>query len=204
MDSQPPTAGAAVPQGRDLRPLFDPRSVAVVGASDDASKWGGDLAARLLRSPAGRRIYLVNRKGGTVQGAVAHPSLREIGSPVDLVFLAVPAAGFDDAVDDALDVGARAIVVVSAGLGELGGEDQERQREAVHRVRAAGGLLIGPNCPGVADTTTGLQAVALLDIPPDRSRSSARAAASATRSSLGRLTTARASRDSSPWATRPT
>ena len=166
MEGSPPTAGAAAPEVRDLGPLFDPRSIAVVGASEDASKWGGDLAARLLRSPAGRSIHLVNRKGGTVQGSRACSSLREIHSPVDLVFLAMPAAGFEDAVDDALGVGARAIVVVTAGLGELGGEGRERQRAAVERVRAAGGLLVGPNCPGVADTTTGLQAVALLDIPP--------------------------------------
>jgi len=166
MDAAPPASGAAAPQGRDLSPLFDPLSIAVVGASDDASKWGGDLAARLLRSPAGRRIHLVNRKGGMVQGARSHTSLGAIGSRVDLVFLAVPAVGFEEAVDDALGIGAKAIVVVTAGLGELGGEGRDRQRAAVRRVRACGGLLVGPNCPGVADTTTGLQAVALLDIPP--------------------------------------
>jgi len=150
---------------RDLAPLFSPRSVVVVGASGDRSKWGGDLAARLLRAPAGRRIFLVNRKGGEIQGQHAHTSLRELDAPLDLVFLAVPAAGFDAAVDDALAVGAKALVVVTAGLGELGAEGQARQQAAVARVRAAGALLVGPNCPGVADTTTGLNAVALLDIP---------------------------------------
>ena len=161
-----PCATPAGAQGRrDLSPLFAPRSVAVVGASSDRSKWGGDLAARLLRAPAGRRVSLVNRKGGEIQGQPAHASLHEIGAPVDLVFLAVPAAGFDEAVDDALAVGAKALVVVTAGLGELGAEGRARQQAAVARVRAAGALLVGPNCPGVADTTTGLNAVALLDIP---------------------------------------
>ena len=150
---------------RDLAALFSPRSVAVVGASGDRSKWGGDLTARLLRAPAGRRIFLVNRKGGEIQGLPAHTSLRDVDAPVDLVFLAVPAAGFDAAVDDALAVGAKALVVVTAGLGELGAEGRVRQEGAVARVRAAGALLVGPNCPGVADTTTGLNAVALLDIP---------------------------------------
>ena len=150
---------------RDLAALFSPRSVAVVGASSDRSKWGGDLTARLLRAPAGRRIFLVNRKGGQIQGRPAHTSLRELDEPVDLVFLAVPAAGFEAAVDDALAVGAKALVVVTAGLGELGAGGQARQEAAVARVRAAGALLVGPNCPGVADTTTALNAVALLDIP---------------------------------------
>jgi acyl-CoA synthetase (NDP forming) len=54
---------------------------------------------------------------------------------------------------------------VTAGLGELGAEGLARQEAAVARIRAAGSLLVGPNCPGVADTTTGLNAVALLDIP---------------------------------------
>ena len=166
MDESGPTMAGAVPEVRNLDPLFDPGSIAVVGASDDATKWGGDLTARLLRSPAGRPIHLVNRKGGTIQGSRAYTSLREVEAPVDLVFLAMPAAGFDDAVDDALAVGARALVVVTAGLGELGGEGRERERAAVERVRSAGALLVGPNCPGIADTTTGLQAVALLDIPP--------------------------------------
>jgi acyl-CoA synthetase (NDP forming) len=161
-----PLAAAGSPSDRrDLAPLFDPRSVAVVGASSDQSKWGGDLTARLLRAPAGRDIYLVNRKGGTIHGQRAFTSLREVGAPTDLVFLAVPAAGFEAAVDDALAVGAKALVVVTAGLGELGAQDRARQDAAVARVRAAGALLVGPNCPGVADTTTGLNAVALLDIP---------------------------------------
>jgi len=156
---------AGLGERRDLAALFAPRSVAVVGASSDRSKWGGDLTARLLRDPAGRSVFLVNRKGGEVQGRPAHTSLRELDAPVDLVFLAVPAMGFDAAVDDALAVGAKALVVVTAGLGELGAEGRARQQAAVARVRAAGALLVGPNCPGVADTTTGLNAVALLDIP---------------------------------------
>ena len=118
---------------RDLAALFSPRSVAVVGASSDRSKWGGDLTARLLRDPAGRSVFLVNRKGGEVQGRPAHTSLRELDAPVDLVFLAVPAMGFDAAVDDALAVGAKALVVVTAGLGELGAEGRARQQAAVAR-----------------------------------------------------------------------
>ena len=165
MQDRRSATGSDLSDRRDLAPLFDPRSVAVVGASSDRTKWGGDLTARLLRAPAGRDIYLVNRKGGGIQGRKAHTSLREIQAPIDLVFLAVPAAGFETAVDDALAVGAKALVVVTAGLGELGAEGRARQEAAAARIRAAGSLLVGPNCPGVADTTTGLNAVALLDIP---------------------------------------
>ena len=160
-----PDTGAGATDRRNLDLLFSPQSVAIVGASNDRSKWGGDLTARLLRGPAGRPIYLVNRKGGEIQGRPSHISLRELDAPIDLVFLVVPATGFDAAVDDALAAGAKALVVVTAGLGELGGEGRARQQAAVARVRAAGALLVGPNCPGVADTTANFNAVALLDIP---------------------------------------
>lgn len=151
---------------RDLSPLFAPRSVAVVGASNDLSKWGGDVAARLLRGPAGRPVYFINRKGGLVHDRRAYSSLRELPDGVDLVVLAMPADTFEGAVDDSLEAGAKALVVISAGLGELGPEGRLRERSAAERVRAAGAVMIGPNCPGIADTTSGLSAVAFLDVPP--------------------------------------
>ena len=92
---------------RDLTPLFGPRSIAVVGASNDQSKWGGDVNASLLacRQPA-RPLYLVNRERDVVQGAPTLRSLCEV--PVaELVLLAVPVEGFEEAVEDALAVGAR-------------------------------------------------------------------------------------------------
>ncbi|MCX6432606.1 MAG: CoA-binding protein, partial [Actinobacteria bacterium] len=79
---------------RDLTPLFDPRSVAVLGASSDSAKWGFTVSTQLLSLPSGRDIYLVNRGGGEILGQVAYRSLGELPSPVDLVAIIVPAAGF--------------------------------------------------------------------------------------------------------------
>jgi acyl-CoA synthetase (NDP forming) len=146
----------AVTGVRDLDALFDPRSVAVVGASDDPAKWGHHLAVQLLRAPGGRAVHLVNRKGGTVLGQTALTRLRDAGTPVDLVAICVPAAGFLDAVDDALESGARAIVGITAGLSEASPEGRAIELEALRRVRAAGAVLVGPNCLGVIDTTSSL------------------------------------------------
>lgn len=157
--------GRGVAPGRDLTPLFDPHSIAVVGASSDASKWGGDVAARLARGEGRRHLYFVNRRGGRVQGREAYRSLRELPEAPDMVVLAVPAQAFEDAVEDALAVGARALVGIFAGLGETGAAGKARERAAVARLRAAGAVMIGPNCMGVADTSSGLQAVAYLDVP---------------------------------------
>ncbi|MBN2204450.1 MAG: CoA-binding protein, partial [Thermoleophilia bacterium] len=150
---------------RDLTPLFDPRSIAVVGASSDASKWGGDVAARLARGGDRRRLFFVNHRGGLVQGRESYRSLRELPEAPDMVILAVPAQAFEAALDDGLAVGARAFVGILAGLGETGAGGKARERAAVARLRAAGAVMIGPNCMGVADTASGLQAVAYLDVP---------------------------------------
>ena len=77
----------------------------------------------------------------------------------------MPAAALDEVLDDALAAGARAFIGIFAGLGESGPDGMARERAAALRIRRAGGLLLGPNCMGLADHTTGFQAVAYLDVP---------------------------------------
>ena len=144
------TAGGVAPP-RDLEALFDPRSVAVVGASDDPVKWGNWLARGALRGESRRAVHLVNHRGGEVLGRPALRSLRELADPAELVVIAVPPAAVEPTVEEAIAAGARAIVAITAGgAGEaaLGA-----------RVREAGVALLGPNCLGVFDATAGLELV---------------------------------------------
>jgi len=141
---------------RDLRPLFDPRSVAIVGASATPGKWGYWLAQGALQAEERRAVFLVNRNGGEILGRTAYRSLAELPESPELVVITVPADGFEEAVDGALDAGAKALVVISAGLGEGGPEGRERERVAVERIRDAGALLVGPNCLGLFDAETNL------------------------------------------------
>ena len=141
---------------RDLAVLFDPGSVAVVGASDDPSKWGHAIARQALRGASRRPVHLVNLRGGSVLGQPAARSLAELGDPIDLAVLAVPAAGFESAVEDALAGGVKAIVGITAGLGETGPVGLARQEAITARIRAAGALLVGPNCLGMVDNSTEL------------------------------------------------
>jgi len=136
---------------RDLRALFDPRSVAVVGASRDPAKWGHWLAEGALRGERRRSVYLVNRAGGEVLGRPAYRSLAELPESPELVVLAVPASAFESTVDTALGLGARALVAIAAGLGESGEEGLRIERRVADHVRAAGAVLLGPNCQGVYD-----------------------------------------------------
>ncbi len=136
---------------RDLQPLFEPRSVAIVGASNDPAKWGQWLARGALRGAHRRDVFLVNKRGGEILGQPAYAALADLPTPPELVVLAVPAAAFEETVDAALAVGARAIVAISAGLGESGDEGRAREAAVVERVRAAGAVLLGPNCNGLCD-----------------------------------------------------
>jgi len=103
-----------------------------------------------------RSVFLVNRGGKDILGQHSYTSLAEVPRPVDLVVISVGAAGFEQAVDDALAAGARAIVAITAGLGETGRDGLAIERAVTEKVRAAGALLVGPNCLGVADTISKL------------------------------------------------
>jgi acyl-CoA synthetase (NDP forming) len=142
---------------RDLRPLFDPRSVAVLGASNDPAKWGQWLSRGALKGEGRRAVYLVNRNAGEVLGRPAYRSLADLPEAPELVALAVPAAGFEEAVDASLAVGSKAIVAITAGLGEMGPDGVARERAVVERVRAAGAMMLGPNCLGVYDAGADLE-----------------------------------------------
>lgn len=142
---------------RDLTPLFEPETLAIVGVSADPGKWGYWFARDAALGAHRRRVYLVGRNGGQVHGMSVHRSLAELPEAPELVVLSVPADGLEEAIDDSLAAGARALVAIAAGFAELGEEGAERERALVERVRAAGAALVGPNCLGVFDGAAELQ-----------------------------------------------
>lgn len=144
------TRSAALPA------LWSPRSVAVVGASGNPAKWGHWLASGALAGRELRDVHLVNRSGTPVCGVPAVRSLRETGGPVDLAAIVVPASAVEAAVADALDVGARAVLVITDGLHRVPGRP-ELVRELADRVAASGARLIGPSSLGIVDTSRRLR-----------------------------------------------
>lgn len=143
----------------DLDNFFDPRSVAVVGASPDRDKVGYALLRNLLfGSMHGREdpaqgfpgpVYPVNPKGGEILGRRVYTSLSEIGEPVDLIVVAIPPRFIADLVDEAADAGVRNAIIISAGFAEMGEEGRALQDRMLERARARGVRLVGPNCLGV-------------------------------------------------------
>jgi acetate---CoA ligase (ADP-forming) len=145
---------------RDRRPdvegLFDPKSVAIVGASSHQSKWGHRLAASALRGAHRRAVYLVNHNGGEILGHQVHRSLSDLPAVPELVVVAVPAGQFATVVEGAIEMGARAVVGITAGLGEKGDDAALRENRRAQEWRQLGLTLVGPNCAGLGDSGSGL------------------------------------------------
>ena len=141
-----------------LRPFFEARSVAVVGASRRRGSIGGELFRNILAGDFTGVAYPVNRTGEAVAGVRAYGSVEEVPDTVDVAVLALPAERVLEAAEQALRAGVRALVVISAGFAEVGAEGLERQQQLLALVRAGGGRLIGPNCLGIAIAGTSLNA----------------------------------------------
>lgn len=140
----------------DLSVFSDPRSVAVVGASADPAKWGYWLARGALRGAARRQVHLVNAKGATIEGATSVRSLDELAEAPDLVVLCAPAATVPAVVDQALAMGTKGFLGITAGIDTAHGEPGLERRLA-ERIRAAGARIVGPNCLGLYDAATDLE-----------------------------------------------
>lgn len=140
----------------DLSVFSDPRSVAVVGASADPAKWGYWLARGALRGAARRQVHLVNAKGATIEGAASVRSLGELAEAPDLVVLCAPAATVPAVIDQALAMGTKGFLGITAGIDAAHGEPGLERRLA-ERIRAAGARIVGPNCLGLYDAATDLE-----------------------------------------------
>ena len=141
-----------------LRPFFEPRSVAVIGASPRRGTIGGELFRNILAADFVGAAYPVNRGGEAVGGVPGYADISDVPVVVDLVVVCVPGAHVLDATRSALATGVKAVCVISAGFAETDAAGQERQDELLALVRAHGARMIGPNCLGVSSNATRLNA----------------------------------------------
>jgi acetyltransferase len=140
-----------------LEPIFAPRSVAVVGATERPGSVGRTLLENLLASPFGGSVHPINPARETVLGAPAAVSLSALDEPVDLAVIVTPAATVPDLVDEAVELGIPAAVIISAGFRETGSEGMALEERI--RASARGRMrIVGPNCLGVMNPITGLNA----------------------------------------------
>jgi acetyl coenzyme A synthetase (ADP forming)-like protein len=142
----------AVSASNAVTRFLKPRSIAVIGASRDKESIGGALFSNILRGGFEGPVYPVNREADFVQSVTAFRSVLDCPGRVDLAFVAVPARHVTPVVKECAQKGVPAVVVVSSGFAEVGGEGQKLQDELVEACRASGTRLIGPNCMGIINT----------------------------------------------------
>lgn len=135
-----------------LKLFFEPRAVAVVGASRQRGTIGGEIFHNLLSFGFKGTVYPVNPSATEIEGVKAYNSIEAIPEPVDLAVIVVPAVHVIEVAKACGRKGVRALVVISAGFAETDKEGQARQAELVKVCRTAGMRLIGPNCMGIANT----------------------------------------------------
>ncbi|PXF53912.1 MAG: CoA-binding protein [Candidatus Methanophagaceae archaeon] len=147
----------------ELDKLFNPRTVAVVGATPKEGKVGNTILKNLVASGTGMlSIYAVNPKYDRIQGLRCYPSLKEIQeqeeSDIDLAVIAIPAAGVPKVLEQCGERGIKNVVVISAGFKEAGREGAVLESELIELARRYKLNLVGPNCLGIINTYANLNA----------------------------------------------
>ncbi len=139
-------------EARSVQGLLHPRSVVVIGASRRPGTIGHALISDLLGGRFTGRLYVVHPEAEAVLGLPTHPAIADLPTPIDLAVVAVPAPAVLDVARQCAGHGVRALVVVSSGFAETGGEGLTRQRELLRLARANGMRLVGPNSWGMINT----------------------------------------------------
>lgn len=140
------------PKSEQLKAIFAPRSVAVIGASAKANSLGRAVFANLLFAGYDGCVYPVNVKAKSVLGVRAYPNVNEVPDDVDLAVILVPAGSVPQVLRDAGDKGCKGAIVISAGFKEIGGGGIELERRLQAVARQYGMAVVGPNCFGVINT----------------------------------------------------
>ncbi len=161
-------ASPKLPPARDLRPLFFPKSIAVVGASRKVGSVGHAVIRNLIYGHYTGVIYPINPQAKGILGVPCFPDLKAINEVPDLVVVVVPSQHVERVVVQAAELGTKHLVVISAGFKEVGEEGAAREARIRDIARERGLAILGPNCLGVINTDPDVQMNASFgrDIPP--------------------------------------
>jgi acetate---CoA ligase (ADP-forming) len=153
---------------RDLRPLLWPRSIAVIGASEDTTKIRGRVLSNLLRGGFTGQVWPVTRSGGTVFGLPACSSVADLPEAADLALVLVPAERVPAALEACAARGVSAAVIYSSGFAEAGESHRGLQEQVTEIAERSGLLVCGPNSVGFVNLLAPLVATFSPAVDPDR------------------------------------
>lgn len=135
-----------------MRPFFEPCAVAVIGANRERGRIGSEVFHNLIADGCQVPVYPVHPDGGDIEGHPAYARVTDIPGPVDLAVVVVPAAYVLPVVEECIAKGVKALVVISAGFGEVGADGRALEAALLETVREAGVRMVGPNCMGLLNT----------------------------------------------------
>lgn len=141
-----------------LGAIFAPKTVAVIGATEEPGSVGRTLLHNLLDSPFGGTVYPVNPKRHSVLGVKAYPHIADVPDPVDLAIIATPASSVPDVVGECAQAKVKGVIIASAGFRESGMAGVELEKQVTEQARAGHMRIIGPSSLGVMRPPIGLNA----------------------------------------------
>src|SRR6202030_1317993 len=131
-----------------LDTFFSPASIALIGASRDLEKIPGRLLSMLRKNEFPGRIYPINPNYGDIDGLKCYPSISDVGQPIDLAIVIIPARAVLGALEQCAAAGVRNAAVISSGFAEEGGDSAAMQDAIVALARKTGMRISGPNAEG--------------------------------------------------------
>lgn len=156
LETEKPGTATAAQDANRIAHLLDLRSIAVIGASEDQTKFGGRLFKNLLRHGFEGDIYPINANRPELFGVKTYPDLKSLPGALDAFVMALPANMVKDQVIAAAEMGAKLGIIISSGFSDAGDEGRKLEQELVEIARGAGMRLIGPNCLGVISPEKGI------------------------------------------------
>ncbi len=137
---------------KDLKSIFYPKSVAMVGASNTFGKWGNITYTNLIAGGYKGKIYPINPKDEYVAKIKSYPSLKDVPEPIDLVVIATPANTVADIFKEMKEIGCKGAVVISSGFSEVNEEGKKLEDELIKLAEDGGFAFVGPNTMGISNT----------------------------------------------------
>ena len=132
-----------------LEKFFNPKSVAIVGASRVKNKVGYEILKSMIEGGYEGEIFPVNHKAEEIEGLKCYPNLEAIGKTPDLAIIVVPAKFVAETIKDCAKIQTKAVVIITAGFKEVGKEGEKLEKEITKLAKQAGIKIIGPNCLGL-------------------------------------------------------
>ena len=139
-----------------FNPIFYPRTLAVIGASADPTKFGNIILSAIQEIGYGGKIYPVNPEGGEINGLTVSKSLPEIPGPVDFAIITIPASALLKTLEECRDKGVKGVEILTSGFKETGTPEGRQMEEAIARFAKGGMRVLGPNCFGIYCPESGL------------------------------------------------